>query len=115
MQDFVRTWALAPFSHQSTTTLTFSHGDDIVYLAQANSSQFMPGGVGLGTYDLNGTIAETSNSGNVVLVADDNAGGSVLRFPFRFLLYEIRLTYFRFPQWGIRMHCETLPNATTYL
>lgn len=79
----MRTWTLVPFSHQTARIMKFSYANETVYLAQANSSQFMTGGTGMGTFDLNGTVTEdagTITNQDSAQIAATSSVGSLLRF-----------------------------------
>lgn len=63
----------------------FAYDNDTVYFAQANASQLIPNGFGMGTYDLNGTVARdftTEGRGDTQIssVVDSNSAGSLLRY-----------------------------------
>ncbi|KDQ65143.1 hypothetical protein JAAARDRAFT_168055 [Jaapia argillacea MUCL 33604] len=100
--DFVRTWTLAPFASgtEQARPVTFQYGNDTVYFAEPLLSQLMPGGHGLGTFDLNGTQTGMTDSD---LMAEQNQGA------------QQPGVLLRYPRWGIRIHCEKLSDPTLNL
>ena len=99
-------------------TPEFVYGDDAVntvYFAQPTPSQFVPGGSGAGTFDApppvgvrdppNNTLASTGRN----IPKDDT--GAILRYASSDVCLACGPTLcLRYSQWGIRIHCEKLPD-----
>jgi hypothetical protein len=104
-QDFAQTWTLLPYGRSAPDTAEFIYGNETVYFAQPSLSQFVPGGSGAGTFNTNQSasinLRDTPN--NTLALTSRNAPksdtGAVLRYP----------------QWGVRIHCEKLPNPQVNL
>ncbi|KAF9645600.1 hypothetical protein BDM02DRAFT_490337 [Thelephora ganbajun] len=104
-QDFAQTWTLLPYGRSPPDTVEFVNGNETVYLAQPSLSQFIPGGSGSGTFDANQTasisLRDTPNN-TLALLTNKNTPESMS-------------AVLRYPQWGVRIHCEKLPNPKVNL
>jgi len=97
---------LLPYGRSPPDTVEFVQQNDTVYFDQPNLSQFTPGGSGLGTFKTNQTVSISLNdnpNNTLALLTNGNSPkngmGAILRYS----------------QWGIRIHCEKLPNPTVNL
>ena len=116
-------WSAFAYGNSMSDTSEFIYGNDTVYFAQPSLSQFLPGGYGAGALNqsaltslnnatsnnlpLTGRNAPRSNTGVVLRYAPPNWRCSWGRPDLHFL--------FRYPQWGIRIHCEKLPDPQVNL
>ncbi|KAF8919143.1 hypothetical protein CPB85DRAFT_881024 [Mucidula mucida] len=97
--EWAITWTLAPFSTHGSLppAISYPWEGDMVYFSEAISSQFVEGGSGFGTFEEETTTPsldaqDTKEVSLSATVAVDP--GSLLRYP----------------RWGIRTHCEKLPD-----
>ncbi|KAF9033113.1 hypothetical protein BJ165DRAFT_758466 [Panaeolus papilionaceus] len=96
------TWTIESFSVHGNLPppLSFRYHNDTVYFAEITQSQLQPGGTGFGTFDWDEKKAKVSQVDaiepqNRTTDADDPIEpGAVLVFP----------------RWGLRTHCERIPN-----
>lgn len=103
-QSFAQTWTLLPYGRSPPDTVEFTEGNDTVYFAQPTLSQFIPGGSGSGTFDANKTASLNlrNNPNNTLASLMDSPQNSMGRL-------------LRYPQWGVRIRCQKLPNPTANL
>ncbi|KAF9021430.1 hypothetical protein BDZ89DRAFT_1071387 [Hymenopellis radicata] len=91
------TWTLAPFSTHGSLppAISYPWEGDMVYFSEAISSQFREGGSGFGTFKEETTTPslDAQDTKEVSATVTVNPG-SLLRYP----------------RWGIRTHCEKLPD-----
>ncbi|KAF9778318.1 hypothetical protein BJ322DRAFT_492827 [Thelephora terrestris] len=105
-QSFAQTWTLLPYGRTPPDTVEFAQNNDTVYFAQPTLSQLVPGGSGSGTFNVNQTASlDLGNNPNDTLALLMN--GNAPRESMGELL--------RYSQWGIRIHCQKLPNPTVNL
>ncbi|PBK73185.1 hypothetical protein ARMSODRAFT_881019 [Armillaria solidipes] len=99
--DFSLTWTLSPFSAHGSLppAISYPWNNDTVYFSEASLSQFLPDGSGFGTFTENTTTPTRST--NTATVATDFSTGAIQ--PGSLL---------RYPRWGIRIHCEKIPDGT---
>ncbi|KAK0494193.1 hypothetical protein EDD18DRAFT_1464335 [Armillaria luteobubalina] len=101
--DYTLTRTLSPFAaHRSLpTAISYSWNNDTVYFSETSLSQFLPNGSGFGTLTENMTTP-TQDTDSASL-ATDSFGTNTVQ-PGSFL---------RYPRWGIRIHCERIPDGST--
>ncbi|KAK0216238.1 hypothetical protein IW262DRAFT_1449725 [Armillaria fumosa] len=101
--DYTLTWTLSPFaSHRSLpTAISYPWNNDTVYFSEASLSQFLPDGSGFGTLTENVTTPTLGTDS--ASVAIDSLSTHPVE-PGSFL---------RYPRWGIRIHCEKVPDGST--
>ncbi|KAK0237132.1 hypothetical protein EDD85DRAFT_770802 [Armillaria nabsnona] len=101
-KDYTLTWTLFPFAaHRSLpTAISYPWNNDTVYFSEASLSQFLPDGSGFGIFAANTTTPTlgTDSAG----VATDSLSTNAVE-PGSFL---------RYPRWGIRIHCEKVPDGS---
>jgi len=116
-------WSAVPYGKSMSDTAEFVYGNDTIYFAQPNLSQFVPGGSGAGVFDQPTTIGLKGTPNNPLPLTGRNAPrsntGAILRYvpPARWRCSPL-FRYspsFRYPQWGIRIHCEKLPDPQVNL
>jgi hypothetical protein len=118
----VQTWTLAPFASPGSQAqaVSFAWEDDMVYFAETSQAQLAHGGKGMGTFDLNATAAAgLRRRDETVLPGTGKANhmqdaklGNVLRCAMVSVSNACAAadSIARYPKWGIRIHCEKLPN-----
>ena len=121
----VSLWPLLPFGVSPPDTVEVAQNNDTVYFAQLSSSQLIPGGSGFGAFDFNQTASvifrDNSNdmlSSSMSVNTPQDSLGKVLRYapPICENFAPVcRYPHFRYSQWGIRVHCEKLPDPTANL
>lgn len=99
--DFALTWTLSPFSAHGSlpATISYSWNNDTVFFSEASLSQFLPDGSGFGTFTENTTTPTRST--NTASVPTDSSTGDIQRG-----------SLLRYPRWGIRIHCEKIPDGS---
>ena len=121
--DLPVAWSAVPYGKSMSDTTEFIYGNDTVYFAQPSLSQFVPGGSGAGVFNQPATIGLKGTQNNPLPLTGRNAPrsntGAVLRYappPRQRCSSTSRpLPSFRYPQWGIRIHCEKLPDPQVNL
>lgn len=116
-QDFALTWTLSPFSAHGSlpSAISFPFGNESVYFAETTQSQLLPKGSGFGTFDTSTTAPSIELDSNAAL--SDNSGnsvdpGSLLRcVQYRAWARIGLILPSRYPRWGIRIHCEKIPDG----
>ncbi|SJL11073.1 uncharacterized protein ARMOST_14474 [Armillaria ostoyae] len=100
--DYTLTWTLSPFdAHRSLpTAISYQWNNDTVYFSEASLSQFLPDGSGFGTLTEDATTP-TQGTDSASLATDSFNTNAV--DPGSFL---------RYPRWGIRIHCEKVPDGS---
>ncbi|PPR03325.1 hypothetical protein CVT24_012601 [Panaeolus cyanescens] len=101
--DTLFTWTLEPFSVHGglPTPLALTWNNETVYFAEVIQSQLQPNGSGFGTFETDSLVPKNNP---VVTTEKHNinsglAPGAVLSFP----------------RWGLRIHCELVPDLSTNL
>jgi len=95
-------------------------GDDDVYFGEVTAAELTPGGHGHGTFNINSsTVDIPPRTDNPFAGSNDNtATGELIRCVVGVLGEkgtQAGLTTFRIPRWGIRIHCEKLPDPLVYM
>ena len=106
----------------ASDTVEFPYESETVYFAEPSPSQFVSGGSGSGTFDPPPKMGlkDTQNNTPVFTgrsVPRSNAG-AVLRYASPVCWRINSMSYIRlirYSQWGIRIHCERLPNPEVNL
>ncbi|KAK0436703.1 hypothetical protein EV421DRAFT_1979647 [Armillaria borealis] len=100
--DYTLTWTLSPFdAHRSLpTAISYPWNNDTVYFSEASLSQFLPNGSGFGTLTENMTTP-TRGTDSASLATDSFSTNAVDSGSF-----------LRYPRWGIRIHCEKVPDGS---
>ena len=117
------TWSAFPYGRSMSYTAEFFYGNDTVYFAQPSLSQFAPGGSGVGTFNESTSTGLKDALNDTLPLTGRNAAkgktGVLLRYAppahQRCILTSRCLPSLRYPQWGIRIHCERLPNPEVNL
>ncbi|KAK0216216.1 hypothetical protein IW262DRAFT_1276633 [Armillaria fumosa] len=101
--DYTLTWTLSPFAAHRLppTAISYLWNNDTVYFSEASLSQFLPNGSGFGTLTENMTTP-TQDTDSANLPTGSFSTNAVE--PGSFL---------RYPRWGIRIHCEEIPDGST--
>jgi len=77
-------WSALPDGRSTSGTVEFSYDNETVYFAQPSSSQFLPGGYGLGVFSRYALISLKDDPNNSLLLtgrsAPKNNAGMVLRY-----------------------------------
>jgi len=55
-------WSLLPYGSSPPDTAEFVYGSGVVYFAQPSPSQFVPGGSGAGTFNINQSVSTSLKS-----------------------------------------------------
>ena len=114
-----QTLAFQRYGGNTFGTAEFLYGNDTVYFAQPSQSQFTPGGSGAGIFNQPVSVGRKDTTNNTFALTGRNAPksntGAVLRYAPPACRTQISpdvlvFTSFRYPQWGIRIHCEKLPD-----
>ena len=84
-----------------TPPISFPWDNDTVYFSETSRSQLLPNGTGFGTFDGNATSASTDLDTSQTVGNND---------PSKPVEPGVLL---RYPRWGIRIHCEKIPDAQT--
>ena len=100
-------------------TAEFVYGNDTVYFAQPSQSQFAPGGSGAATYQPHPPV-DLADAQRSTPVPIGNNTSDEERHRQGFTVHTARSlevwldilisAFFRYPQWGVRIHCEKLPD-----
>ena len=98
-QNYLFTWTLSPFSSHGpiASPVSLPWHNETIHFAEVVNSQLVPGGTGLGVFDIvdtNPRSLDTPEAWKVEATESGIAPGSLLRFP----------------RWGIRIHCEKLED-----
>jgi hypothetical protein len=64
IKSFAQTWTLLPYGTSSPEQVAFAYFNETVYFPQPSSSQFIPGGSGLGVFHANETAAVKGSPNN---------------------------------------------------
>lgn len=93
--------------------------DDDVYFGELTVAELTPGGSGHGTFDINSSTTDTRPQADSLFArsSSNTATGELIRCVIR-VLGEKDTTNsrrFRIPRWGIRVHCEKLPDPQVYM
>ncbi|KDQ10054.1 hypothetical protein BOTBODRAFT_500583 [Botryobasidium botryosum FD-172 SS1] len=98
IEDWIRTWTLHSVSSSLNLphAISFPWGSDKVFFSEAYKSQLVKNGSGFGTFVDIDEIKNKTGSSSVESASDDEMG-SVLRWP----------------RWGVRVRCASLPNPQT--
>ncbi|KAJ7122886.1 hypothetical protein C8R44DRAFT_156846 [Mycena epipterygia] len=102
--DFALTWTLSPFSSHGAlpAAVSFPWENDTIYFSETTSSQLLPNGSGIGTFEINATAASIQTGAGQQ--TSDQFGHS--------LDAGVLL---RYPRWGIRIHCSKFSDPNTIL
>ena len=116
-------WSAFLYGRSTSDTAEFIYGNDTVYFAQPSLSQFVPGGYGAGTFNQSASVGLKGVPNDTLLLTGKNAPKSNTGVVLRYAppTHEGRSSTqryspsFRYPQWGIRIHCEKLPDPEVNL
>ncbi|EIN10259.1 hypothetical protein PUNSTDRAFT_132352 [Punctularia strigosozonata HHB-11173 SS5] len=86
-------------SFHLTGDLASEFGNDTVYFAELEPSQMLPWGSGLGSFDSDQATQPDMSRASALNPSETPGLGNLLRFP----------------RWGIRIHCQKLPDPAVHL
>ncbi|KAF9647470.1 hypothetical protein BDM02DRAFT_3270255 [Thelephora ganbajun] len=101
--SYVRTWTLAPFAgrSQASAAVQMHWVNDDVYFGELTIAELTPGGHGQGTFNVNSSITISQPKVDDLFARSNNNTA----------ISEL----IRMPRWGIRIHCEKLPDPQIYI
>ena len=115
-------WAMpagSPYRRGTPEIAEFVHNNHTVYFAQPSLSQFVLGG---SPFNQPAAIGRKDPTNDTLVLMDRNTlrsdTGTVIRYasPTRWRCsLTSRYSCLRYPQWGIRIHCEKLPDLEVNL
>ncbi|KAG6828760.1 hypothetical protein H0H92_006839 [Tricholoma furcatifolium] len=114
LQNYALTWTMSSFSAYGglPSVSSFAWNNYTVFFSETTTSQLLPNGSGLGTFDsatMVPSLQTSSTTGSGSAMPDQINPGSVIRF------LDLTLHLARYPKWGIRIQCTKIPDANVNL
>ncbi|KDQ21472.1 hypothetical protein BOTBODRAFT_25920 [Botryobasidium botryosum FD-172 SS1] len=105
--NYIQTWSLSSFASSTSLPLpvTFDWKGDKIYFAETSPEQLVPTGLGYGTFTNRTTIQNKGDNETDMPPTDEGqwdeakTNGGILHWP----------------RWGIRIHCQKLPDMNANL